>query len=314
MTERREPVPDTAPPAVETEALSVRFGEHLALDAISLRLPEGAFMAIIGPNGAGKSTFLKALLGLLEPTTGSVRVLGQAPRSVPPNSIGYVPQIKTLERSFPAVALDLVLTGLLGRWPWRVRAAERSLALGAMERTTTAHLADRPIGHLSGGELQRVYLARSLVRRPRLILLDEPASGMDALGEADMYDRLEDYQNETGATVLMITHDWQVARHHADFVFVMDRRLVSFGPPDQSLSDESLRQAFGHAGHTHPLRKGGRKTMTAGGAGEGCGGRDHDHEHNRGGEHDHEREHQHDHGPDDGQGHDDAGEEGRGHA
>jgi zinc transport system ATP-binding protein len=261
----------------------VRFGEYQALDAISLRLPEGAFMAIIGPNGAGKSTFLKALLGLLEPTSGSVRVLGNAPRSVPRESIGYVPQIKTLERSFPAVALDLVLTGLLGRWPWRVRAAERSLALGAMERTTTAHLAERPIGHLSGGELQRVYLARSLVRRPRLILLDEPASGMDALGEADMYDRLEDYQGETGATVLMITHDWQVARHHADFVFVMDRHLVSFGPPDESLTEDHLRQAFGHAGHTHPIRKGGRKTAAAGNAavtaGAGCGGHDHGHGH-----------------------------------
>lgn len=308
MTERRESVADTATPAVEAEALSVRFGEHLALDSISLRLPKAAFMAIIGPNGAGKSTFLKVLLGLLEPTSGSVRVLGKAPRSVPPESIGYVPQIKTLERSFPAVALDLVLTGLLGRWPWRVRAAERSLALGAMERTTTAHLADRPIGHLSGGELQRVYLARSLVRRPRLILLDEPASGMDALGEADMYDRLEDYQNETGATVLMITHDWQVARHHADFVFVMDRRLVSFGPPDQSLSEESLRRAFGHAGHTHPLRKGRRKPATAGGATStataGCDG--HDHEHSR--DHEHRRDPGGEHGRDE------AEEEGRGHA
>jgi len=265
--------------AVEIDHLSVLFGEHRALDDVSLRLPEGTFLAIIGPNGAGKSTLLKAILGLCGPTAGSVRVLGRAPGEVPPEWIGYVPQIKTLERSFPAVAVELVLTGVLGRWPGRVKPEERARALHAMERTSTAHLAGRPIGHLSGGELQRVYLARSLVRRPRLILLDEPASGMDALGEADMYDRLEDYQLETGATVLMITHDWQVARHHADSVFIMDRRLVCFGPPEEALNEDNLREAFGHAGHVHPPRKNRRKGLPLSRP---------DHQHHTGEEHTHD--------------------------
>ena len=244
-------------PAVDVKNLSVRFGDHLALEDVTCSLPAGAYLAILGPNGAGKSTLLKVLLGLLEPTEGEARVFGRRPGDVPPDWVGYVPQIKTLERSFPALAIELVLTGLLGRWPGRIKPGERQKAMAAMELTGTAHLATRPIGHLSGGELQRVYLARSLARRPRLIMLDEPATGMDIAGESDMYVNLESYQRDTGATLLMITHDWEVARHHADAVLILDRRQVSFGPPDEALAEAPLRAAFGHLGHKHPFFEGG---------------------------------------------------------
>ncbi len=243
--------------AIEASRVTLRFGDHVAIEDITFVLPQGEFLAVVGPNGAGKSTLLKILLGILEPTEGEVLVFGERPSDIPPDRIGYVPQIKTLDRSFPAVAVELVLTGLLGRWPGRSRADRIKQAQEAMERTGTAHLANRPIGHLSGGELQRVYLARSLVRRPDLIVLDEPATGMDLAGELGMYDSLESYQNETGATVFMITHDWQVARHHADLVLVMDRRVVSFGSAKEALAEEPMRRAFGHIGHTHHLRTAG---------------------------------------------------------
>jgi zinc transport system ATP-binding protein len=112
------------------------------------------------------------------------------------------------------------------------------------------------LGRLSGGQLQRVYLARALVRRPRLLLLDEPATGVDRLGEVDLYRHLEAYQEETGATILMITHDWEAA-HHASHVLVLNRRVIGFGPPERALSEECLRQAFGHLGHEHALFLGG---------------------------------------------------------
>ncbi|MGQ9559223.1 MAG: metal ABC transporter ATP-binding protein [Candidatus Oleimicrobiaceae bacterium] len=240
--------------AIEVEDLSVRFGDHVALSRVNLRVPEGAFVAIVGPNGGGKSTFLKVLLGLLPATSGSVRIWGQPPQEMPPELVGYVPQVKTMDRTFPALSIELVMTGATRRWPWLPGRRARQEALSAMARVGAAHLAERPLAKLSGGELQRVCLARSMVRRPKLVMLDEPATGIDAIGEADMYHMLETYQQESGATLLMVTHDWHAATHHADLVLLLNRTQISFGPPQQALSEDNLRAAFGHIGHPHSLK------------------------------------------------------------
>lgn len=253
-------------PAVEIEQYSVRFGEFQALQEVSLQVPEGAFVAIVGPNGAGKSTLLKALLGLERasmrdgPTwvSGRIRVLGHPPREVPPGWIGYVPQVKGFDRSFPALAIEVVVSGLRRHWPFRIGREEREQAAEVLEKVGALHLANRRLGGLSGGELQRVYLARSLIRRPRLLLLDEPATGVDVIGEADLYRHLEAYQAEQGATILMITHDWEAAQHHASAVLVLNRRVVGYGPPEKVLCPECLSQAFGHVGHAHRVVLEGR--------------------------------------------------------
>ncbi len=239
--------------AIAVNGLSVRFGEHVALANAAFTIPEGAFVAIVGPNGGGKSTLLKVLLGLLPVATGTVGIWGRPPEEVPPEWIGYVPQVKTMDRSFPALSVELVMTGVTRRWPWRGGRRARQEAMVALERVGAAHLAQRPVAKLSGGELQRVCLARSMVRRPRLVMLDEPATGIDAIGEADMYHMLEAYQQETGATLLMVTHDWHAATHHADLVLLLNRTQVSFGPPQQALREDNLRAAFGHVGHAHEL-------------------------------------------------------------
>lgn len=241
------------PPAVAAEGLSVQLGDHRALIDLNFALPEGAFMAILGPNGAGKSTLLKLILGVVEPTSGTIRVFGREPMNISASEVGYVPQFKTLDRSFPALPIELVLTGLSARWPWIISPSNRDRAMSALNRVGAEHLAERPIGHLSGGELQRVYLARSIVREPRLVLLDEPASGMDVTGESDMYRILEKYQAASGATVLMITHDWGAALHHSSHVLMVNRKMISFGSPHDALSDHSLREAFSHLGHAHAM-------------------------------------------------------------
>lgn len=250
MSDRPELHPPEAP-AVEARDLLIRFGNYDVVQDLTLNLPAGAFLTIIGPNGGGKTTLLRSLLGLIEPTAGTLRVMGRPPAQMEPHWIGYVPQLKTLDRRFPARAEELVATGLLSRWPGRIRPPHSDQVREALERVDGLRLARRPLAALSGGELQRVYLARAIVRRPLMILLDEPAAGMDVAGEADMYQILEHYQHATGATVIMITHDWDAAHHHASHVLVLNRRLISFGPPDDALAEHHVERAFGHVGHPH---------------------------------------------------------------
>ncbi len=240
--------------AVAARGVTVRFGEFEALRDLSFELPESSVLAILGPNGSGKSTLLKVLLGLVRPAAGEVQLFGRPPSATAAATLGYVPQVKTLDRSFPALAQELVVNGLRRGWPGRLGQDERRSAAEALEAVGAAHLADRPLGKLSGGELQRVYLARALVRRPRLLLLDEPASGIDAVGESDMYRLLDRYHVESGATVMMVTHDWEAAYHHATHVLVLSSsRAVGFGPHDDVLTDQNLRRAFGHADHDHRM-------------------------------------------------------------
>ncbi|MGD9898790.1 MAG: metal ABC transporter ATP-binding protein [Calditrichaceae bacterium] len=242
-------------PVLEINDLSVRLSNLAILEEINLTVGKDEFIAIIGPNGAGKSTFLKVLLGIIPVSSGSVRLFGNSVQNISPEWIGYVPQIKTMDRNFPAMSIELVMTGLNQRWPWRFKSKKSASAIEALERVGAAHLAYRPLNELSGGELQRVFLARSLARQPKLIMLDEPATGIDVTGEADLYRVLDNYQKETKCTILMITHDWEAVKHHVSHVMILNRRLVGYGPPEKALTDECLRRAFGHIGHEHAFNQ-----------------------------------------------------------
>lgn len=237
-------------PALHVHHVSVRFGKVNALEDVSFDLYAGETLAIVGPNGAGKSTLVKVALGLLRPNRGHAAIFG-TDAGVEPRRVGYVPQLKTFDRSFPAIALELVVSGSRLRWPALVTAGERRRAEEALTEVGAAHLLDRRLAGLSGGELQRIYLARALVRRPDVVLLDEPATGVDFLGEHDLYDLLENYQQRTNAAIVMITHDLSAARYHADRVLVLNRRAHGFGTPAEVLTDDCLRAAYGHLGHEH---------------------------------------------------------------
>jgi len=237
--------------AVSVTGLSVRYGDFIALDELTFDIPVHSFVAIFGPNGAGKSTFFKLLLGLVTPASGTSLLFGKNSRTIPPEWLAYVPQVKTLDRSFPALALELVLSGLKMNWSWNRNKQELHLCHRALEQVGAGHLAAQPLSNLSGGELQRVFLARSIVRHPRLIMLDEPATGIDTVGESDMYKLLEKIQQESRCTVLMITHDWHAATQHADLVLLLNKKQISYGKPEQVLTEANLRLAFGHMGHKH---------------------------------------------------------------
>jgi zinc transport system ATP-binding protein len=243
--------------AIEIKNLSFNYGDIKVLENINLSIPDNSFVSIVGPNGAGKSTLMKILLGLIKYEKGEVSIFGKTPDEADPSLIGYVPQIKTMDRNFPALAIELVTSGLTRRWPWSVKGNEREKSLEALAMVKSENLAERTLSELSGGELQRVCLARSIVRSPKLVVLDEPATGIDAIGEADLYNLLEAYQEKSGATILMITHDWHVAHHHSDYVLLLNRKQVSFGTPKEALSENNLRIAFGHIGHEHGIRMNG---------------------------------------------------------
>ena len=247
--------------SVIVKNLKVNYGNVTVLDDISFSARKNSFVSVIGPNGAGKSTLIKVLLGLKNYSAGVVSLFGKEPTKVGPHLVSYVPQIKTMDRSFPAMAVELVLSGLKQRWPWKLGGDARAMAENALQLVGAKQIADRPIAQLSGGELQRVCIARSFVKQPRLIILDEPAAGIDAVGESDLYKLMEDYQHKTDATILMITHDWHIANHHSDFVLVLNKKQISFAPPSQSLLEENLRRAFGHIGHDHSLKTGHKNNV-----------------------------------------------------
>lgn len=246
-----------ASPSVRVDNLSIAYGAHEALHNVALEVEKGSFVAVLGPNGSGKTSLIKALVGIVPPARGRVLIFGLPPHLAGTGLIGYVPQVKTLERQFPATALELIVSGLRGRWPARISGEEKDDAIEALQGVGGAHLYARQLSALSGGELQRIYLARSLIRRPRLVLLDEPATGIDAAGASDLYDVLESYQRRHDATIIMVTHDWNAAFHHATHVLLLNREQISYGQSEDVLSEQNLRRAFGHVGHEHAMLRSG---------------------------------------------------------
>ncbi len=237
--------------AIELRAVTVRSETGVALDQVDLDVKEGSHVAIVGPNGSGKTTLLRCIAGLIRPTRGEVRVFGKSPASDPPRCIGYVPQRKALDLRFPALALEMVASGILGRWPGRLSASIRERAFEALSTVGAEHLAWRSLGTLSGGEVQRVYLARALARSAKILLLDEPATGIDAEGEETVLRVLDAIHRGRQATILTVTHDLDLAIHHADACLVLQHRVEFFGPSNDGRLLDAVGRSFGHGRHGH---------------------------------------------------------------
>lgn len=238
---------------IKIKNLGVNYSKQGTLIDLSLDIPGKSFVSILGPNGAGKTTLLKVMLGLISNYSGSVKVFDLEPGDLPAQWVGYVPQVKTLDLSFPARAKELVMTGLRPKWPAWLSKGDIERVNEALGKVGALNLSDRLLNGLSGGELQRVYLARALIRKPRLIILDEPTTGIDTRGEEDIYMILEEYQKNNETIILMATHDWDVALHHSSHSVLLNHYLIGFGPPKKILREECLRRAFGHEGHAHSM-------------------------------------------------------------
>jgi zinc transport system ATP-binding protein len=215
---------DIIHPIVEIRGLSFSYNGEAVLEDIDLEVHPKDFIAMIGPNGGGKTTLLKLILGLLHPDKGTVRVTGQAATKAS-TSIGYVPQDVHVNRNFPITAMDVVLMGKLGhtrRWT-RTSAANRRDALDALDRMDMADHAEKKIGTLSGGQCQRVFIARALVTLPKLLLLDEPTASIDTKGQADFYALLKELNREI--PILVVSHDLLVVSRYIKSVACVNRRL-----------------------------------------------------------------------------------------
>lgn len=239
--------------ALVVNNLFVHFEKFCVLEDVSFELASGEFVTIVGPNGGGKTTLIKALLGLIEPSAGSIKIFGHNPKAIPFDFIGYVPQVKLSDRSFPAMAIELVATGIYGNWKFKLSKDVQIKCIEALEQVGISHLAFRQISQLSGGEFQRVYLARAFVRKPKILLLDEPATGMDTISEWDFSQLLEHFQKSTNTTILMVTHDWEYAYHHSTKVLLLNKKVIAYLEPTKAFTDKCLRETFGHTGHTHSM-------------------------------------------------------------
>jgi ABC-type Mn2+/Zn2+ transport system ATPase subunit len=226
-----------AAPVAEARGVTVAYGAHVALEDVSLVLPRGAVVGLIGPNGAGKTTLLRALLGVLSPRAGTLRVDGTA---------GYMPQLGAAAWDFPLTALDVVLQGGFRRVGWlrRPGPGERRAARRALDAVGMGEAAERQVGRLSGGQRQRVLLARALMQESDLLLLDEPLSGADAATEAMFVDAIGRLRGE-GRTLLVSTHDLGWSARHCDLLCVLARRVLAFGSPAEALTGERLAEAYG---------------------------------------------------------------------
>jgi manganese transport system ATP-binding protein len=236
---------------VEARDVRVQYERVTALDGVNLTLTSGIALGIVGPNGSGKSTLLKAIAGLVLPAAGTVTVFGRSPRDLPPGTIGYVPQIEDVDWQFPANVRDVVA---MGRYPRlgpfaRFGAEDRAAVDRALAALDLTALAQRHISQLSGGQQQRAFVARAIAQEPKLLLLDEPTTGVDAATEDALMHLIRSLV-KNGLPVLMTTHDLDRAPEWFDRLIVVDRRVLADGDPATVLEGGTYSAIREHT-HVH---------------------------------------------------------------
>jgi zinc transport system ATP-binding protein len=212
-------------PVIEISDLWFAFNGQPVLKEVNVTIRRGEFLAIIGPNGGGKTTLLKLILGLLNPDQGEIRIFGQAPRKVS-HRIGYVPQNVHINKDFPITVMDVVLMGRIGStkgWSRHSR-RDRHAAQSALEKLAMWQFHNRRIGNLSGGQLQRVFIARALVTDPEILFMDEAMASIDAQGRSDLYHLLKELNKSI--TIAVVSHDLMVLSSYVKSVACVNRNLL----------------------------------------------------------------------------------------
>jgi len=238
---------------LDVKDVTINIRGRTIIDEVSFWIPKGEFVCLCGPNGAGKSTLLKAIMGLLPVTSGAITIGGESV-TAGHHKIGYVPQRKGFDRDFPARAVDLIVAALRGTWPAKIKPEERERAKAALAKIGGERLLDKPIAGLSGGETQRVFLARALINDPSLVVLDEPTAGVDARGRAELLELMTGLSRSEELAAILVTHNLAAVAQTAErIVYIEGGELLCWGLPSELLGQTSLTalafQARDHHAH-----------------------------------------------------------------
>ncbi len=223
--------------SVEAEELNINYGKTSVLWDISFRIPKGVLVGLLGPNGAGKSTLLKAALGLITPLSGTISCSG---------TVAYVPQRETVDWDFPITAEEVVLMGRYGKLGLfgKLKKADRIAAALALEQVGLNGFANRQISQFSGGQQQRLFIARALVQDADLFFLDEPFAGVDLATEKAIMALLRKQQS-LGKTILIVHHDLPSVEEYFDWALLLNNCLHAYGPVKEVFTRANLSKAFG---------------------------------------------------------------------
>jgi zinc transport system ATP-binding protein len=244
---------------VEIDRLSYAYSGNLVLDNISFTIEEGDILGIIGPNGAGKTTLFSCMLGLLDDYTGTIKILGEnieKKNNKVFKSIGYIPQKKTIEQNFPATVEEIVSLGVTTTG----KTSKEKIAL-ALETAGLFAQKDRRVGELSGGQQQRVLIAKAMVNNPKLLILDEPVTGIDLEMQNKFYSLLQKLNQENNITIIWASHDLDAVNRFATSVACINRSMFFHGKTIEFFENPDLLKAYSESSmqahmhlHNHTYR------------------------------------------------------------
>lgn len=225
-------------PVITLTDVSYSVNGALILEDINLQINEGCYLGIVGPNGAGKTTLLRLILGIIKPDKGELMIYGHKPEEyLKSESVGYLPQrISQVIYEFPVTVEELVRTGL--------KRKQEDALQWALDVFRIAPLRKKPLRELSGGERQKAFLARAIVSKPRILLLDEPTTGIDPASRDELLQILETLNRDFGITILVVTHDIGTFAHEAKCLLCLNKRVVCLGEPHKILKEEYMKMLY----------------------------------------------------------------------
>lgn len=230
---------------IDIKELNVSYNNHLVLDDVNLSLDAGMISGIVGPNGAGKSTLIKAIMGLVKINKGQIRLFRHHLNEVR-YRVSYVPQRGSVDWNFPVSVFEAVLMGRYGKIGLfrRPGKADKQYAMHCLEKTGMAALKDRQIGKLSGGQQQKVFLARALAQDADLYFMDEPFAGVDASTENAIIELMKEMR-QNGKTIVVVHHDLQTVKDYFDWLVLLNLKVIGSGPVHEVFSMDKLAETYG---------------------------------------------------------------------
>jgi zinc transport system ATP-binding protein len=232
---------------IELQNVWVRYNGSVILEDVTLDVGAGEILSIVGPNGSGKSTLLRTIMGFKAPFRGSVRVLGSEPRKAPRGAIGYLPQKSAVDMTMPVSVFDVVAMARYAARSMfeRLNGEDMAIIGRALEAAEITGLRDHHFGSLSEGQKQRTLIARAIAVQPRILLLDEPSTGLDAVAQDNFYQMLLSLRESMGLAIVMVSHDIGAVSRIVDRLACLKTRLHFHGSPGDCIADKSLADVFG---------------------------------------------------------------------